>query len=78
MPQKNLVTIFDQNGAVQECVSGFPERFEQSYLNELQEFVNCVLEGRKPDVTVYDGTLSTKVAYAATEAFKSNELITIE
>ncbi len=78
VPQKNLVTIFDQNGAVQECVSGFIERFDQSYLNEVQEFVNCILEGRRPEVTVYDGTLSTKVAYAATEAFRRNELITIE
>jgi len=78
VPQKNLVTIYDQNGAVQECVSGFPERFEQAYLSEVQEFVNCVLEGRKPSVTVYDGTLSTKVAYAATEAYRKNELVTIK
>jgi myo-inositol 2-dehydrogenase/D-chiro-inositol 1-dehydrogenase len=53
------------------------ERFEQSYVNEVQEFVNCILENRKPAVTVYDGTLSTKAAYAATEAFRKNALINI-
>lgn len=77
VPQKNLVTIFDHNGAVQECVSGFMERFEQSYVNEVQEFVNCILENRRPAVTVYDGTQSTKAAYAATESFRKNALITI-
>lgn len=77
VPQKNLVTLFDQNGAVQECVSGFLERFDQAYLNEVQEFVNCILENRKPNVTVYDGTLSTKAAYAATESFRKNTLVNI-
>jgi len=77
VPQKNMVTIYDQNGAVQECVSGFLERFEQAYLNEVQEFVNCILENRKPEVTVYDGTLSTKAAYAATESFRKNQLVRI-
>lgn len=77
VPQKNLVTIFDQNGAVQECVSGFLERFEQAYVNEIQEFVNCILEKRKPAVTVYDGTLSTKAAYAATESFRKRVLVNL-
>jgi len=35
---------------------------EAAYLNELQEFVNCIIEKRKPDVTVYDGTKSTEIA----------------
>jgi len=77
VPQKNLVTIFDRNGAVQECVSGFLERFDQAYVNEVQEFVNCILENRKPAVTVYDGTLATKAAYAATESFRKNSLISL-
>ena len=27
VPEKNLCMIYDKNGAVKECVSGFPERF---------------------------------------------------
>jgi myo-inositol 2-dehydrogenase / D-chiro-inositol 1-dehydrogenase len=77
VPQKNLVTVFDSNGAVQECVSGFIERFGQAYLNEVQAFVSCILENKKPDVTVYDGTWSTKAAFAATESFRKNILIKI-
>lgn len=77
-PVKNLVTVFNETGAVKECVSGFLERFEQAYLNELQEFFNCLREKRKPSVTVYDGTNSTKIAYAATKSFRQNKLVTLE
>jgi len=75
VPYKNLVTIFDETGAVNECVGGFLERFEQAYLSELQEFVNCIIEGRKPEVTVYDGVKSTELAYAAKESLIGNKLV---
>lgn len=77
-PVKNLVTMFNENGAVNECVSGFLERFEQAYLSEVQEFVNCVQEDRKPAVTVYDGTNATRVAFAATESLKDNKLVSLD
>lgn len=75
IPEKNLVTVFNKNGAARECVANFQERFAEAYLLEMQEFVNCILENRKPDITVYDGTRSTEIAYAATEAFRENKLI---
>jgi len=75
VPYKNLVTVFNETGAVNECVGGFLERFDRAYLNELREFVNCIVEGRKPDVTVYDGVKSTELAYAAKESFEGNKLV---
>ncbi|MBZ4645517.1 MAG: iolG [Clostridia bacterium] len=78
IPEKNLVTVFNDNGVVRECVSGFLERFEKAYLNEMQEFVNCIVENRRPDVTVYDGTNSTIIAYACKESFENNKLVTLE
>lgn len=77
IPQKNLVTILNEHGAVKECVSGFPERFAEAYLIEKQEFINCILENKKPAVTVYDGTKSTEIAYIATESFRENKLMTL-
>ncbi|MCT4620858.1 MAG: inositol 2-dehydrogenase [Marinisporobacter sp.] len=77
VPQKNLVEILDEHGVRKECSQDFLERFDQAYVDEVQEFVNCILEGRKPEVTVYDGTKSTIIAYAATEAFKENKLVTL-
>ncbi|CAG7839834.1 scyllo-inositol 2-dehydrogenase (NAD(+)) [Clostridium haemolyticum] len=78
VPQKNLVTVFDERGARQECVQGFPERFDQAYLSETEEFVKCVLENRKPGVVVEDGVKSTALAYACKESFETGNLIKVE
>ncbi|KEI15640.1 myo-inositol 2-dehydrogenase [Clostridium novyi B str. ATCC 27606] len=78
VPQKNLVTVFDETGARQECVQGFSERFDQAYLSETEEFVKCVLENRKPGVVVEDGVKSTALAYACKESFETGNLIKVE
>ncbi len=75
VPQKNLVEILDNGGVRKECSENFLERFEDSYVNELQEFVDCIIEGRKPEVTVYDGTKVTEIAYKCKEAFETGELL---
>ena len=78
VPQKNLATLFNSHGAVTECVESFPERFAESYRLELQEFVDCVNQGRKPGVFVQDGTKSTQIALATKEAFESGKAIMID
>ncbi|EDS77636.1 myo-inositol 2-dehydrogenase [Clostridium botulinum C str. Eklund] len=78
VPQKNLVTVFDETGARQECVQGFPERFDQAYLSETEEFVKCVLENRRPGVVVEDGVKSTALAYACKESFETGNLVKVE
>lgn len=75
VPQKNLVEILDEHGVRKECSQDFLERFEQAYVEELNEFIDCILTGRKPEVTVYDGTKTTEIAYKCKEAFETNELI---
>jgi len=75
VPQKNLVEILDNTGVRKECSENFLERFESSYVNEVQEFVNCILENRKPDVTVYDGTRVSEIAYRCKESFEKGELL---
>lgn len=75
VPQKNLVEIMDNSGVRRECSENFLERFESSYVNEVQEFVNCILEGRKPEVTVYDGTRVSEIAYKCKEAFETGEML---
>ncbi len=77
VPEKNLCMIYDKSGAVQECVSGFPERFSEAYLSEMQSFVDCVLNHQKPGMTVCDGTKATQIGYATTEAWKSGEAVKI-
>ncbi|WHH61010.1 Gfo/Idh/MocA family oxidoreductase [Petroclostridium sp. X23] len=78
VPEKNLVTVFNDTGAVKECVGGFLERFEKAYLSEMQEFINCIIENRKPGVNVYDGTNATIIAYGCKESFENNRLIILD
>lgn len=75
VPQKNMVEILDNHGVRQECSQDFLERFEQAYIAEINEFINCIHEGRKPEVTVYDGTKTTEIAYQCKKAFETNELV---
>lgn len=75
VPQKNLVEIIDKNGVTKECSQSFHERFEDAFKNEMQEFVDCILENRKPEVNVDDGVQSLKIAELATKSFKTNSLI---
>ena len=75
VPQKNLVEILDSSGVRKECSGNFLERFGTSYINEVQEFVDCILENRKPSVTVYDGTKVSEIAYKCKEAFETGEML---
>lgn len=70
VPAKNLCMLYNNQGVVQECVSGFPERFAESYRLEMEEFINSVQNNTKPEVTVYDGTKSTQIGFATTEAYR--------
>jgi len=75
VPQKNLVEVLDNHGVRRECSENFLERFSSSYVNEVQEFVDCIIQGRKPLVTVNDGTRVSEIAYKCKEAFESGELV---
>ncbi len=78
VPQKNMIEILDSHGVRKECSQDFLERFEQAYLNEVEEFVNCIKEKRQPSVHVNDGTKTTAIAYACKESFETGKLIDIQ
>jgi myo-inositol 2-dehydrogenase/D-chiro-inositol 1-dehydrogenase len=78
VPQKNLVELLDSDGVRRECVQSFSERFDQAFKDEIQEFANCILENRKPAITVPDGTRATEIALLATDSFRKNELIRLQ
>ena len=75
VPQKNLVEVLDSRGVRRECSGNFLERFDAAYVNEMQEFVNCILSQTKPPVTVYDGTRVSEIAYTCKAAFQRGELL---
>ena len=51
---------------------------DRAYINEIQEFVSCINEGRKPGVTVYDGTKVSQAAYRCKESFETGEMLVNE
>jgi len=69
--------LMQDNRVVNECYTGFLERFEEAYLTEVEEFINCILEGRRPNVTVKDGIESLKLGYACKQSFETGKLITL-
>lgn len=75
--RKNLLQIVDSNGAREAYYPDFLSRWHQAYINELQEFVACIQEGRKPGVTVYDGTKVSQAAYRCKESFETGNLLTV-
>jgi myo-inositol 2-dehydrogenase / D-chiro-inositol 1-dehydrogenase len=77
IPEKNLTAIYDSNGIVRECSMSFRERFAKAFVNELQEFVSCIIENRRPDVGAVDGVESIKVANACKESLIKGEKVTL-
>ncbi|MDR0720133.1 MAG: inositol 2-dehydrogenase, partial [Treponema sp.] len=69
------VEILDSHGVRRECSQNFLERFDAAYVNEVQEFVNCIMEGKKPEVTVYDGRRVSEIAYTCKAAFEQGTLL---
>lgn len=78
VPERDQIVLMREDGVVKECFDGFLERFEQAYLSEVEEFVNCILEERKPSVTVHDGVESTKLGYACKKSFETRELVQVQ
>jgi len=72
---KNRVEIYDVYGARTECVETFWDRFEDAFLNMAMDFVDCILESRRPELTLSDAIKATEVAIAFTQSFKQNEPI---
>lgn len=77
VPQRNLVEILDSTGVRKEMSQDFIERFADSFKDEMKEFVSCIKEGRKPEITVYDGTAVSKIAYKCKESFENGNLVEI-
>ena len=76
--RKNMLQIVDGSGAREEYYPDFLSRWHQAYVNEIQEFVACINEGRKPGVTVYDGTKVSQAAYRCKESFETGLLLEVE
>lgn len=74
---KNRVEIYDKHGVRKECVETFWDRFEEAFLIMTKDFVDCLVEGRKPELVLQDATEATRATEAFTTSFKNGILVTI-
>lgn len=77
IPEKNLVSVFNEHGVVRPTSQHFPERFKGAFMNEMKEFIACIKEKRQPSVNAFDGLQGTKVATALQKSIDSNEIVDI-
>lgn len=73
-PSKNLVEMFDSRGKLVEEQPMFLDRFSEAYVQEMQEFVNCVLENRQPEITIRDALASCKMAHLASMSYQLHKI----
>ncbi|MFD2706196.1 Gfo/Idh/MocA family protein [Salibacterium lacus] len=77
-PDKNKVTVFDNNGVIRPTLQNFAERFRESYVKEIEEFVRCIRENKKPEVNAWNGLRSTEVAAACQTSLEEERLVEIQ
>lgn len=72
------ILVMTKDGITHDTVPYFTERFEQSYITQLQDFVENVLQGKPPAVSCADGVAALQASAAATLSFKENRPVKIE
>ncbi|MCM3399520.1 inositol 2-dehydrogenase [Oceanobacillus profundus] len=77
IPEKNLVSVFNEHGMVRPTSQHFPERFKEAFINEMKEFIACIKEKRQPSVNAFDGLQGTKVATALQKSIDTNEIVDV-
>ncbi|MDH5603136.1 MAG: inositol 2-dehydrogenase [Cyclobacteriaceae bacterium] len=65
-----------QHGALP--LNFFMDRYTDSYLNEMKEFIDCILQDLKPGVGAKDGLMSLAIGKAANLSMKENRPVSIK
>ena len=73
----NRVEIYDQYGARQECVETFWDRFNEGFRLMAADFIDCLVKGRKPELSLADARQATLAASAFTRSFESGLLVNV-
>ena len=56
-------------------ISGFLDRFEESYFNEVNIFIENIINDIKPSVSAIDGVKAIKIADAINQSIKTNKSV---
>lgn len=74
----SMLEVMSEHGVCRECYPDFLARWHEAYIAEMTEFVRCVQENVKPEVTVYDGTAVSQIAYRCKESFETGKMLAYE
>lgn len=66
------ITILKKEGVSHDTVPYFMERFEQSYIIQLKDFIEKARAEKEPSVTIEDGERALLVGHAATHSLHQN------
>ncbi len=69
------IQVMKKNAISHDVVPGFYERFEKAYVDQLQNFVDNVINDRPPAITAEDGLKALIIALAATKSLHQNRLV---
>jgi len=75
--EKHATTILDESGHRGEYPASYVERFGQAYHDEVEDFVNCILENRTPKVSARDGKAALEIGFAADESMKKKAPVSL-
>jgi len=75
----NRAELSDQDGVhADKPLYFFVERYEQSYLNEMNHFVDCVVNDRIPSVAGIDGRIPVVMGMAAGRSQRENRPVKVD
>jgi len=55
----------------------FIERYQEAYLAEMKEFINCIREDKEPSVSGMDGKIAVQIGYVAKESLNKGFFMNI-
>lgn len=71
------ILVMTKDTVTHDTIPGFYERFENAYIAQLQDFVQNLLQGRRPPITCVDGIAAQKIALAATRSAQTGEVVAV-
>lgn len=71
----SMLEVMSEHGVCRECYPDFMSRWHDAYIAEMTEFVNCISENCRPEVTVFDGTAASETAYRCKESFETGRML---
>ena len=72
------ILVMNEEGVTHDVVPYFPERFGDAYVNQLNDFLDNLSDGKEPMITIDDGIAALQVCVAATFSQQHNKIVEVK